>query len=62
MSCRKGIHSFTEFRSVFLLASERMFVKFHEESKLVNGCSFQWQTLLIVTVKLVDSASRDLVN
>lgn len=47
---------------MFLLDSERMFVKFCEESKLVNGCSFQWQTLLIVTVKLVDSASRDLVN
>jgi len=59
---QKGIQSFTEFWSVFMLVSMRKFVKFQEESKLVNGCSFQWQISLLVTVKLVGSASRDLVN
>jgi hypothetical protein len=59
---QKGIQSVTEFWFVFMLDSKRMFVKCHEESKLVNVCSFQWQTSLLVTVKLVGSATRHLVN
>jgi len=59
---QKGIQSFTEFWSVFILVSKRNFIKFQEKSQLVIGCSFQWQISLLVTVKLVGSASRDLVN
>ena len=51
-----------KFWFVFMLDSNRMFVKCHEEGKLVNVCSFQQQTSLLVTVKAVGSASRDLVN
>lgn len=59
---QKGIQSFTEFWSVIMLVSKRVLVKCYEESKLVIGCSFQLQTSLLVTVKLVGSASSDLVN
>jgi hypothetical protein len=44
---QKGIQNFTEFWFVFMLDSKRMLVKCHEESKLVNECSFQWQTSLL---------------
>jgi hypothetical protein len=59
---QKGIQSFTEFWSVFVLVSKRKFIQFQEKSQLIIGCSFQWQISLLVAVKLVGSASRDLVN